>query len=116
LKRFAESIKSHIRKEDFFARFGGEEFVIILRHTPHKEACKVAYGIKRLVERLDLSDINPELHITVSIGIASCDEVTELDMHHLFKLADTRLYQAKRRGRNRIASEVCDKLDDLQSA
>jgi len=107
LRRFAETMQSFVRKNDLLARYGGEEFVLLLPQTPFSDACDVAKKLKEATEAITFDDIAPHLRITVSIGIASTDEEEFVNPHHLFKLADARLYQAKKEGRNRIVPSNC---------
>lgn len=103
LKECAERLRKVVRGIDIVARFGGEEFVILMPDTE-------AYSAERVAERIRISmDKAPfvyaagakSLNVTVSIGVASMgDRMTSAD--GLFKLADEALYAAKKAGRNRV--------------
>ncbi|WP_243641886.1 sensor domain-containing diguanylate cyclase [Vibrio sinensis] len=82
-----------LRETDFIARIGGEEFAILMPHTPLSEA-KLA--LNRLREGIELDDNIP---ITVSIGLTKLSA----DTKHCYKVADNALYQSKSQGRNRIS-------------
>jgi diguanylate cyclase (GGDEF)-like protein len=110
LRRFALTVKNSIRNNDFFARYGGEEFIVLLPDTSLNDACHVATKIKHMISTMNLNEIDANLHITVSIGVASTQERHFVDTHHLFKLADARLYEAKNKGRNRILPETCTSI------
>ena len=68
----------------------------------HKITWSDAFSVGN--ESIDFSDIDTNLHLTVSIGIADTQEIGTFDFHHLFKRADTRLYQAKKAGRSRLVA------------
>ena len=92
LRHFANTIKSSIRKSDYIIRYGGEEFLIFLPNVIKEEAELVLYKIKKNLR--PYKDIN----FTFSAGIANeGDKLAEM-----IKIADERLYQAKREGRNKI--------------
>ncbi|HEY6130438.1 MAG TPA: GGDEF domain-containing protein [Halioglobus sp.] len=90
-------IQNRIRKVDILCRFGGEEFVVLLRETTIENARHLAEALRQIVEA---ATILPEGSMTVSVGV--CDVTQAQDMGHWFKLADNALYQAKRNGRNRV--------------
>ena len=86
------------------ARFGGEEFVLLLPGATLDQAVQLAECLRESFAGHDWSSLVPGLPVTVSIGVAHSDEVTTDAA--LLRLADTRLYQAKRSGRNRVSSVV----------
>jgi diguanylate cyclase (GGDEF)-like protein len=97
LKHIADIIKLSVRTQDVCSRFGGEEFVVLLRHTESKTAYQIAEHIRVSVEQ---SILPIDRSVTISAGIA------EYPLHsttatELFHLADNALYQAKEEGRNR---------------
>ncbi|MEO8064073.1 MAG: diguanylate cyclase [Pseudomonadota bacterium] len=97
LKAFSRLMESHIRETDFIARFGGEEFVIVMPHTD-------LHGAQMLVERLradlEQSLIPPLAHsVTASFGIAQL--LSDETVGSVLRRADRALYQAKATGRNR---------------
>lgn len=95
-----------LRKVDVLARFGGEEFVVLFRGTPLKEAKKATERIRRAVEEEPFKTKAGEIRITVSIGLAQYPEDGK-DLDTLIRSADKALYLAKKSGRNR----VCTTLD-----
>lgn len=100
LVEFVQLCKYFLSKEDFIARFGGEEFIIILNDKSKEEAIKIIENIRQTLENKKW-DI-PELKVTVSIGLAY-NNYEEVDM--LIKKADDLLYIAKKMGKNRIKYE-----------
>jgi two-component system cell cycle response regulator len=99
-------IKRAIRIDDVLARYGGDEFVVIAPGTGAVEALHLAERVRRAIGELLLGARGEVVHLTLSIGVASLAEVTSADRHlpGLVALADTRLYRAKREGRNRVCS------------
>ena len=100
LIHLTELLVDALRQTDILARFGGEEFVIMLPHTPEGEAYKLADRLRIIVENTPLHRI-PELQVTVSIGIG-CLLPGEDDAYALLERADKAMYWAKREGRNRV--------------
>ena len=86
-------LKNHLRKIDSAYRLGGEEFGVLLPHTSKKEAEKVAKRIQREVHQ----KLYPQYKITVSIGVADSRDGSDV-----VKKADAAMYEAKRKGKDRI--------------
>jgi len=102
LKHLTQLLVESLRQTDILARFGGEEFVILLPHTPEQDALKLAEKLRRIVEQTPLHRV-PELHVTVSIGSASLLPDVD-DASSLLERADKSMYRAKQEGRNRVVS------------
>ena len=98
LKEVAKLLKRTIRNQDIVARWGGEEFAILLPETDIKEAILVAERIQRSLKE---ADFGISKKITLSFGI-SCLGNGIGTIQELFKKADDRMYEAKRRGRDQI--------------
>lgn len=101
LIQLPELIKKHIRSTDSLARWGGEEFLIILPNATLNGAEKLAEEIRRRFADFKFPVL--ESNITVSIGIATFHKIDTL--HTIIKRADDALYRAKRNGRNRVEVE-----------
>jgi two-component system, cell cycle response regulator len=101
LKAMSTLLNAQLRREDIFARFGGEEFVVLLRGVAIAGAAILAERLRVATEQLKLSFDNQEFGITVSLGCASLACCNRHDPESLVQRADGRLYQAKRDGRNR---------------
>ncbi|WP_417675890.1 diguanylate cyclase [Roseibium sp.] len=99
LKTIAQLLQENLRSDDHLYRYGGEEFVLICDRLGSEAACSLAERIRKLVERFSLVYL-PE-KVTVSIGVASAPEDGRT-IKALFEKADSRLYQAKSSGRNRV--------------
>ncbi|MEW5735772.1 MAG: diguanylate cyclase [Thermodesulfobacteriota bacterium] len=109
LKAVAKTIESWSRRPgDLCARFGGEEFAVMLPGTHPDGAVSVAESIRASVERLRIphasSPVNP--FVTVSLGVATVMPVVELENNEIIGMADRALYKAKAQGRNRVISAV----------
>lgn len=100
LKEFANLIKPTIRPTDFFARWGGEEFGLILPHAGLKEAPIATERIRNRVADHSFIFEGHRLPVTISIGIAE-RSASDTTMEPLIARADKALYQAKQQGRNR---------------
>ncbi len=100
LRELALILKNQSRKMDYVCRYGGEEFAILLPHTEKKEALPIAERIRTEVAKHSFSNNHTEEKpLTVSIGLASYPEDGET-ADHLLTSADTKLYQAKHKGKN----------------
>jgi len=100
LRRFAAIMGAALRAGDVLARWGGEEFILLLPATPLDEAARVLERLReRCNDRLSWGD-RPELQISFSAGLSAhvAGEPTQLAIAR----ADAALYQAKRSGRNRL--------------
>ncbi len=101
LREVAKRMKSRIRKEEILVRYGGEEFVAVLPQTSHDGAVAFAEQIRRLVEKTPFKIEGETVNVTISGGVATVEDCTEEPMK-IVKMADENLYEAKRRGRNRV--------------
>jgi diguanylate cyclase (GGDEF)-like protein len=113
LTRVASLLQQSLRgKDDFAARFGGEEFVVLLPQTSQRAALIVAERIRKLVEvagspAVESFATGEVLATTVSCGVATCLPSEGFCIEDLLEAADKALYEAKRGGRNRVcAGEV----------
>ncbi|EDZ61507.1 response regulator receiver modulated diguanylate cyclase [Sulfurimonas gotlandica GD1] len=99
LSSLSNLISSNIRDVDLFARWGGEEFVILLPNTDLQSAISFAEHIREYIQEYHFTN---NLNITCSFGIS---EINEKDTgENLLKRVDDALYRAKRMGRNRVES------------
>jgi diguanylate cyclase (GGDEF)-like protein len=97
LKFFASSLKANIQREDLLARWGGEEFVLMMPQTTAHEAVAVA---ERLRQHLGSLAWPAGLQVTSSFGVAQADSDAGVDA--AVSAADQAMYRAKRLGRNRV--------------
>lgn len=104
LKTIGALLKKNVRCGDLVARFGGEEFVVVLPNTGLDNAIFVAEKIRALVEGHLFSDQGHQWPVTVSIGIASLHVHKPAAASNLLEMADQALYLAKSTGRNRAVT------------
>ena len=97
LQAVAELLGEAIRKEDVVARFGGEEFVVLLDHCDITEAEEKAESIRGSIEALQHEGIST----TISVGATQLNSDKD-DFARMLKRADLAVYQAKEQGRNRV--------------
>lgn len=102
LKELALLVNKHIRQTDTLARWGGEEFIIILPNSDINIAYKVAQNLRQIIQEHNFAD---NLNVTCSFGVAQYKDGEKCD--ELIKKVDTALYKAKENGRNRV--ERCNK-------
>ena len=111
LRRIAGALKSVVgRGADLAARYGGEEFAVILPETGLDGAELLAERLRAAVQDLAIphQDNSAAEWVTISLGVVSRGVVTLADPDPLIELADVAMYQAKRAGRNRVASAAAD--------
>jgi diguanylate cyclase (GGDEF)-like protein/PAS domain S-box-containing protein len=106
LKQIAEtSLDVTKRPGDLVARFGGEEFAIILPHTENAGALQLANQIRAALRNRKLPHSgHPDGAVTISLGCATLVPNEHQHAAHLIELADTALYKAKREGRDRVCN------------
>lgn len=106
LRSLAELMRAHLRQYDTAARFGGEEFSLVLPETDPVEAAGVAERIRKEISRMRFSGALENVEITASIGVASTPHPNFEQVDDLLRAADDALYEAKNNGRNRV--EIAD--------
>lgn len=103
LKYLSKTINGLVREGDIVARYGGEELIILLVGRDKKEAVREAEGIRKTIKDKPLSFRRHVANITISIGLACYPEDGALE-EDLMRLADKRLYKAKKLGRDKVCS------------
>ena len=90
-----------LRQYDLVARIGGEEFALLMRNADLATGRLVAERVRERIARLVIAiGDGKQLNVTASVGVASLSEYRKSDVTLLMRTADSRLYAAKRRGRN----------------
>ncbi|KAB7762309.1 sensor domain-containing diguanylate cyclase [Xanthomonas maliensis] len=103
LRNFAQTLLRMVRTSDLVARYGGEEFLVILPNTPGEAALMVIERILAETSRTPMAQLSGgPLHITFSAGLATHSGSHFDSIDHLLQVADSALYRAKHRGRNRV--------------
>jgi len=109
LHTVAQVIKANTRILDVVSRYGGEEFAVILPETDVASAKIVAERIRSAVQEtyFPVSNEQPPVHVTVSIGLATCPQDAN-EINELIEMADKALYYSKETGKNKVSvwSEV----------
>jgi diguanylate cyclase (GGDEF)-like protein len=103
LRAFAQRLREFLRSGDFCARFGGEEFVVVLPETSLVEALEVAERTRKGVAQCPLLN-TPKVQVTVSIGVATMSQGQSIS--ELLATADAAVYLAKNAGRDQVRSHM----------
>ena len=104
LKVFAQVAQEGLRKIDYFGRYGGEEFMLIMSETRMDGAQIKAERLRSNVEHMRFAEIDPNLAQTVSIGVAEYRRGESIEQ--IQQRADRAMYRAKSNGRNRVEIET----------
>ena len=98
LKAVGHLLKTRCREEDLAARFGGEEFIVVLPHCSLSNARNKAEFLRTTLEELRPAG----LAVTASFGVCCTQNGESIEYEEFFRQADQALYQAKEQGRNRV--------------
>ncbi|HKL09854.1 MAG TPA: GGDEF domain-containing protein [Clostridia bacterium] len=102
LERFADLMKKSLRPaKDWVARFGGEEFLIVMNKTDSDAAFEIIEGLRKAIEDEDNVYQGKDIKITCSFGMHTLSD-DEIDVETLIQRADRNLYAAKEAGRNKV--------------
>jgi len=101
LKEVAQTLKQTLRVEDYAARYGGDEFLVLLPETTDEEGLRLAERIRERIESKKLGAEGELEGLTVSIGVAGFPTHGS-DPQKLIACADVAMYEGKRGGRNRV--------------
>ena len=104
LKIIATQLRKHLRPIDFIARFGGEEFVLLMPDTPLAAGLDLIEKLRAAIEACPFHFKGEPVTITTSIGVSAFRTGDRSD--HVLKRADEALYRAKRRGRNAVEPQT----------
>lgn len=97
-------MKQHVRRQDIAARFGGEEFSVVLIGTDTKGARECLERMRKAIEDLEFTSDKGKFKVTISSGLVSNQNPAVKNSDDMLKLADKALYQAKQEGRNRVCT------------
>ena len=100
LMRVAALLLGGVRGHDLVVRTGGEEFLLLMPQTERGAAAACCERVRRLIREEAWDRVAPGLTVTASVGVATADDAS--DLQSLTELADHRLYEAKRAGRDRV--------------
>lgn len=113
LARVSELLRIELRKSDIAVRWGGEEFLLVLRNCDLAEARQIAEKLRHLIEQEPFAVAGQSIPLTVSMGVSLLErgEPSEQAIHR----ADVALYRAKNSGRNRVEVELTDQATHATS-
>jgi len=99
----ADKLQELIRKSDIAARFGGEEFILLLNEISSENALKVAENMRQIIEDLEVIYKEHKIKFTLSFGVAQFDTFKDNnEIQNTIARADKALYEAKNSGRNKV--------------
>jgi diguanylate cyclase (GGDEF)-like protein len=110
IETLADLLKSFIRDSDMAVRYGGEEFLVLLRNTTHEATMKIASNILKAFKAKSFSFGSDSVTKSLSIGIARLPQDND-SIWKVIKYADIALYEAKNTGRDKIVEftpEMCE--------
>lgn len=108
LQQVAQKVSETVRQEDLFARYGGEEFCLMLREAAAEKAIRCAERCRRAVESASYVFNGTPIEVTISLGVATLVDAEYAQPEDLLTAADSYLYRAKTRGRNRVDAKTTD--------
>jgi diguanylate cyclase (GGDEF)-like protein len=97
----SQALQAQAREVDRVARFGGEEFCVLLPHTLHDGAVLAAERLRHAISQINIPWADETITVTISTGLATADDSLEA-LSSLLRRADGALYQAKAEGRNKV--------------
>ncbi|MBN2073192.1 MAG: EAL domain-containing protein [Actinobacteria bacterium] len=99
--------RENIRKEDMIARFGGDEFLVLIEHDDLEKAKATAERLRKIINGFNINSKNKKIGFTVSMGLTQVDQDDSPDL--VLSKADKAMYRAKEMGKNRLAIFEPDK-------
>lgn len=99
----SQALQAQAREVDRVARFGGEEFCVLLPHTLHEGALLAAERLRHAISQINIPWADETITVTISTGLATANDSLEA-LASLLRRADDALYQAKAEGRNKVVS------------
>lgn len=104
LREIGHEVSRIIRADDVFCRYGGEEFVIIMRNTECQAAVNLAERIRRQIEQHEIDFDGQKIKVTISLGVSTLVYRNFKDYPALIADADKYLYKSKGAGRNKVSA------------
>jgi len=103
LKKFAAVIGRQCRREDYFSRYGGEEFSIFSMGHSFQQGVRFAERIRHAIETSEFNHKSQQITVTASIGVAHANAKNVDDISSLIQVSDDALYESKNRGKNCVS-------------
>jgi diguanylate cyclase (GGDEF)-like protein len=110
LRHVAEALLRNTREIDYAARFGGDEFALLLPHTSPANAVQTAIRIRKMIAEIEIRDDRYAVRVTASVGIDTYDGRTAVTPEEFVRRANKALQEAKRRGKNQVWLHASDDL------
>ncbi|WXL23979.1 sensor domain-containing diguanylate cyclase [Ectopseudomonas mendocina] len=104
LRKFSETLHHSIREADILCRWGGEEFILLLKNTEADQARELGEKIRQRISDMAVPFANEVLSVTTSLGLAQLKAGENIEQ--LINRADRALYRAKQLGRNRLQQDL----------
>ncbi|SHG61523.1 diguanylate cyclase (GGDEF) domain-containing protein [Thermosyntropha lipolytica DSM 11003] len=104
LQEVANAIKSSIRGLDYVFRYGGEEFILVLRNANYEQSFIPLERIRKSIAAREIVISDGKIHVTASLGAASYTEDNPKTIDELIRYADLAMYEAKAAGKNRVVN------------
>lgn len=101
LSKVAQTLSQRLRQRDVLARWGGEEFILLLPETAIEGALVVCEELRQSLMQLQIEYNKQQIHVTATLGLAQLDDV-HLELLRWHSAADIALYQGKKTGRNKV--------------
>lgn len=102
LRHVAESLQRNTRDIDYAARFGGDEFALLLPHTTPANAVQTAIRVRKMIAEIEIRDDRYAVRVTSSVGIDTYDGRSAMTPEEFVRRANKALHEAKRRGKNQV--------------
>jgi len=102
LKQTAAILLKHKRKNDLLGRYGGEEFILLLKDLSTEESVLISERICQAIESAKFVYNDHNIPITISLGVCTMQDDNVLDLANCILIADELLYKAKKNGRNKV--------------
>jgi len=110
LEETAHIIKELLPEDSLFGRYGGEEFLVLLKNSTTQDAMTVAETMRAEVSSHDFSYNRNHISIQISIGVCSGEHCVYNDVYSHVRCADQALYESKRQGKNRVTGAKSDNI------
>ncbi len=98
LKRIAKLLAAHLRDEDIISRWGGEEFLVLLKYSTESAGVRAINKIRKIIQAESIIIHDQIIHTTITAGISQFD--SRLDINFCIEQADKALYSGKKHGKN----------------
>jgi two-component system, cell cycle response regulator len=114
LSQVGHLIKKNIRTVDFAARYGGDEFLICLSQTESLGALRFTDRLRKRISATEFVSGDDRIFLTASFGVGIIEGGKEIiDAHTLVRVADCKLYEAKKNGRDRVEGEIINETSPV---